>query len=282
VSRRWGRLLSGVVVALSAAQTPWRRADTRLHAAERLVQRHRVMTGHGPLLFVSEHPQALEYPREFAIREPETLHWIDAFETPCTYWDIGANIGAYALYAGLRPGVAVRAFEPAAANYRALCRNIEANRLGSAVDAYCIAFSDRTELGGLNLTATNPGSVFNAFDSDTDCFGRPIAAVFRQGTLGFSIDMFRVLFGLGAPNYLKIDVDSIEERILAGAAATLRDPELRSVLLEIEEAETPRNARLLALLAEAGFDLAEKSAGNRGGTRNAIFRRASASGGGSA
>jgi len=40
------------------------------------------------------------------------------------------------------------------------------------------------------------------------------------------------MFGLPAPNYLKIDVDSVEERILVGASETLRDPGLRSVLMD--------------------------------------------------
>ena len=31
------------------------------------------------------------------------LAWIDAFRAPCVYWDIGANVGSYTLYAGLIP-----------------------------------------------------------------------------------------------------------------------------------------------------------------------------------
>jgi hypothetical protein len=70
----------------------------------------------------------LQFPRELAEREPETIAWIDDFLMPSRFWDIGANVGTYVLYAALRPGVAVLAFEPAAASYAALCRNIEANR----------------------------------------------------------------------------------------------------------------------------------------------------------
>lgn len=273
MSRRWGRAAAGIVVAVSAAQKKWRRAATRLEAIERLTPRHRVPTRHGPLLFVTGHRQALQYPREFDRLEPETLAWIDRFETPCRFWDIGANIGVFALYAGLRPAVAVSAFEPAAASYAALCRNIEANRLQDRVQAYCLAIADREMLGSLNLSATNPGSVFNGFDSEADCFGRPIATAFRQGMLGFSIDGLRRQFGLAAPNYLKIDVDGLEERILAGARDTLADPSLRSILLEIEEEETARNRRLLAALEAVGFRLAARGEGGRGGSVNAIFAR---------
>ena len=76
------------------------------------------------------------------------------------------------------------------------------------------------------------------------------------------------------PNYLKIDVDGTEEQILDGAVATLADPALRSVLIEIEEAETPRNARIVERLGRAGFVQTGRGAGQRGAT-NGIFVRTS-------
>jgi FkbM family methyltransferase len=273
VGKRLGNALACIVTALSAAERPWRRADTRLRVREALAQRHRIETRRGSLLFETSHPQALQYPREFATFEPETLSWIDSFTAPCRFWDIGANIGVFSLYAALADGVEVRAFEPAAANYAALCCNIEANRLGARAHAYCIAIGERTELGNLNLSATNPGSVFNAFESEQDCFGRAIGVVFRQAAIGYAIDDFRNRFALPAPNYLKIDVDSTEEKILAGACGTLRDPDLRSVLIELEEAPTARNARLAAAFAAAGLRLSRRSTGGRGGVVNAIFTR---------
>ncbi|HKM71775.1 MAG TPA: FkbM family methyltransferase [Stellaceae bacterium] len=276
MGKRFGKALTRLVVGLSAVEKPWRRIDTRLRVIEGLLARQRVETRHGPLYFVTTHPQALQYPREFETREPETLAWIDSFETPCRFWDIGANIGVFSIYAGLRAGIEVRAFEPAAASYGALCRNIEANGLGDRVQAYCVAIGERTELGRLYLSATNAGSVYNAFESTDDCFGNEIAVAFRQGVIGFSIDGFRRLFGLPAPNYLKIDVDSIEERILAGASETLRDPDLRSVLIELEAADTPRNDRLAEALETAGLGRTLRSGRNQGGVVNAIFTRAAA------
>lgn len=276
------RVLSRLVIGLTAMEKPWRRADTRLRVSECLLPRHRIETRLGALLFVTTHPQALQYPRDFETREPETLAWIESFETPCRFWDIGANIGVFSLYAGLRPGVEVSAFEPAAASYAALCRNIAANDLGARVRAYCVALSDRNQLSSLNLSGTNAGSVFNAFDSSENCFGNAIEVAFRQGMVGVSVDGFRRLFGLPAPNYLKIDVDSTEERILAGASETLRDPELRSVLVELEAADTARNNRLLAALEAAGLQLSLRSKARQIDVINGIFTRSPVSAGASA
>jgi FkbM family methyltransferase len=275
MGKRFGRTLSRFVIALTAVEKPWRRADTRLRVSEYLLPRHRIASRLGPLVFVTTHPQALLYPRGFETREPETLTWIEAFETPCRFWDIGANIGVFSVYAGLRPGFEVSAFEPAAASYGALCRNIEANDLGARVRAYCVALSDRTQLGSLNLSGTNAGSVFNAFADTEDCFGNEIEVVFRQGMVGFSVDDFRRLFRLPAPNYLKIDVDSTEERILAGASETLRDPDLRSVLIELEASDTARNHRLMGALEAAGLSLSLRGKEVQKDVVNGVFTRTS-------
>ena len=93
MSKRWGHALARGIETITLAQRPWRRAASRLRVAEELVQRHWVETKRGSILFVSPEPRALEHPRDFLTREPETLAWIDGFRTPCVYWDIGANVG---------------------------------------------------------------------------------------------------------------------------------------------------------------------------------------------
>jgi FkbM family methyltransferase len=272
VSKRYGRLIASLVEGLTAPQHPWRRADTQLRIADALVQRHEVATRHGRLVFVTTHPEALQFPRELLDREPETIEWIDSFEAPCRFWDIGANIGTYALYAGLRPGIDVLAFEPAPASYAALCRNIEANGQGDRITGCCVALSDRTRLGSLNMSATNAGNSFNSFESTKVCFGRELDIRFRLSAIGFAIDDFRRLFAIAPPHYLKIDVDGVEQQILDGAAETLADPELRSVLIELEDADTDRNAGIVERLERAGFTLAIRGA-NHAGSANAIFIR---------
>ena len=273
MSKRWGSALTALVNGVTAPQHPWRRAHTRLRVATALHQTSEVATPHGPLRFVSTHVNALQFPQYHTTREPETLRWIDGFEIPCRYWDIGANVGEFVLYAALRPGISVVAFEPAAANYAALCRNIEVNRRGGQVRAFCLALGDRTQLGSLNLSDSEVGSAFSSFESTEDCFGRPLDIAFSQSTIGFAIDEFRHMFDLPPPNYLKLDVDGTEAQILDGAAATLADPALRSVLIELEEATTARNARIIERLERAGFVRSARGAG-QGGVANEIFTRA--------
>ena len=37
--------------------------------------------------------------KTFSSKEPETLNWIDTFEDGSTFYDIGANVGLYSIYA---------------------------------------------------------------------------------------------------------------------------------------------------------------------------------------
>jgi FkbM family methyltransferase len=272
MSKRWGKLLAGFVNVVTAPQKPWRRAHSRLRTSSALIQLHEVTTSHGPVVFISTHADALIVPQYHATREPETIAWIDAFETPCIYWDIGANVGEFALHAALRRGVSVLAFEPSAANYAAFCRNIQVNQRDEQVQAFCIALNSQTRLGRLNLSDSEVAGYFNSFESTEDCFGRPLRIAFRQSTIGFSIDHFRRLFDLPSPNYLKVDVDGTEEQILDGGAATLANSALRSVLIEMEEADTARNIRIRERLARAGFVLTHRGVG-QGGVSNGIFIR---------
>jgi FkbM family methyltransferase len=275
MSKRYGRALASLVNLLTVPQHPWRRAHSRLRTAEALVQSHQVETPHGKLVLVSAQPKALWYPQHFLTREPETIAWIDRFEPPAVYWDIGANIGQFALYAALRPGISVVAFEPAAASFAGLCRNIERNRLGGRIEAFCIAACDRNRIGSLNLSSTEAGSVLGSFDSTEDCLGRQLDIAFSQSALGFALDDFRRQFGRAAPNYVKIDVDGTENEVLVGMRETLADPALRSVLIEIEERDTPRTRRIMGQLGAAGFVFDRRGVG-QGGAVNGIFVRAAA------
>lgn len=274
MSKRLGRALARGIEAITLAQRPWRRAATRLRAAEALVQRHWVETTRGRILFVSPQPRALEYPRDFLSREPETLAWIDSFKTPCIYWDIGANIGSYALYAGLRSDVMTYAFEPSPWNYLALCRNIYENGREANIRAYCIALDDNVGLATLDMDDLSAGGFGHSY-GDTPTVIRPEhKTIFHQPAIGFPIDDFRTAFGLAAPHYVKLDVDGNEDKVLAGARSTLADPALRSIMIEVDK-EGPRTQSLFDNLKHFGFTFRRWGVDHGLGAINAEFSRQS-------
>ena len=274
MSRRVSRILSGMVALGSLHPRPWRRAHLRLLVAAGLEQRHRVETRHGSLTFVASHVGALQAPREFFTAEPETLAWIDGFDAGSVLWDIGANVGAFSLYAGRRGDIDVLAFEPAPASYAALCANIAENRL-DRVGAYCVALAERSHLGRIALSRTYAGSVYNLFDQEVpvDLQGRRLPTERRQAALGIAADDLVAIFGAPPPNHIKLDVDGTELAILRGAARLLRAPELRSLSVENVVGESPRNDAIAGLLGAAGFRPSARGRGGSDMTVNIIYRR---------
>ena len=62
--------------------------------------------------------------KTFFSKEPETIKWIDEFKKGSTFFDIGANIGLYSIYAAEVKNSSVYAFEPSFFNLEFLARNI--------------------------------------------------------------------------------------------------------------------------------------------------------------
>ena len=70
---------------------------------------------HNKTVFLMENygPLSRKRARSFEFKEPETLTWIESFDSNDSLIDIGANIGIYTIYAAKR-GHKVIAFEPTA------------------------------------------------------------------------------------------------------------------------------------------------------------------------
>lgn len=190
----------------------------------------------------------------YNVKEPETLDWIDRWvRDGDTLFDIGANIGVYAIYAALRhPRSRVIALEPEYANLALLKENLMDNGLGERVAVYSIAVGDRSGPSYLHLQDVTPGSALHTVSPEAITMTRtrhPV--VWREGIYALTLDEFCHATGL-QPNGLKIDVDGTEPEVLAGAAETLRSPSLRSVLIEIPR-ETPARQACEQQLREAGF-----------------------------
>jgi FkbM family methyltransferase len=195
------------------------------YLAEELVPVVSKSTPAGVIRFFCPAPLPEWRARTLLVKEPETLQWIDGFKSGDVFWDIGANVGVYSLYAGRRD-VTVCAFEPSAPNYYLLNRNIEINRLDSRVEAYCIAFNDRTGIAVLYMANTELGGALSSFGEDIDWQGRRFQAAMKQAMIGYSIDEFIERFQVRFPNHMKIDVDGIEPQIIAGARKTISDSRL--------------------------------------------------------
>lgn len=253
--------------------SPMRRREVEAIVRDLLRPTVTVNTKKGRLQFnASSHP-CHRRARRFHRDEPDTLQWIESMSNGDCYWDVGANVGTYALYAAVGSDIRVLAFEPAASSYAVLNQNIELNGLTDRIQAYCIAFSNETRLDALNMAHTGAGTSMHGFATELDQFGRVIDTKFQQGAVGFCIDDFVRVFSPPPPTHVKIDVDGAELEILRGGRDTFSGPSVRSMLVEIEgDRASPRNRKIMALMIELGF---VSSAGAAESPRNVVFHRSS-------
>lgn len=192
----------------------------------------------------------------FESKEPETIAWIDSFAPGDSLLDIGANVGVYSLYAASR-GSAVVALEPDALNYALLNRNVRLNNLGQHISPYLVAAHNEAKFSSFNISSYEWGGALNSFDNTLDFAGNSYKPVHSQGVYGIPLDSFlpQIKF---KPAHIKIDVDGNENIILLGAFNSLRSPELRSVLVELDDSRSDY-AESIRLIEQAGFVLREKT-----------------------
>lgn len=179
-------------------------------------------------------------------KEPATIAWIDGFDAGEVFWDVGANIGIYAVYAAMARKSRVMAFEPVPDNHALLVGNIIANGLSAEISAMPVALAASSRIAPLSIPDRLPGSAFARFGG-TDKSTASIAA------LGVSIDDFVGRFNPPFPAHIKIDVDGTETDILKGANATLADQRLKSLSIEVDDTEPQQADEIAGILSGHGF-----------------------------
>lgn len=237
------------------------------HLAEDLAPTMQQQTNFGVIRFLCPGKIPVSRARSLLTKEPHTLAWIESFQDGDTLWDIGANVGVYSLYAAFK-GHRVLAFEPSPANYHLLSRNIEINKKNNQISAYCVAFTDTTNLDVLYMGNTQIGAASNSFGEASDWQGKAFAPCFTQAMLGYSIDDFIKQFNPPFPRHIKIDVDGIEGKIIKGATSTLTDKRLKSVLVELDIGRKDYCEQVINIFLASGFRFS-----NQDGLRNPDTRK---------
>ena len=192
----------------------------------------------------------------FATKEPETLDWIDSLSEGAVLWDVGANVGLYAVYAAKSRNCETYAFEPSVFNLELLARNIFLNELQRRITIIPLSLSDQRGLNMFKLTSTTWGGALSTFGQDFDQHGLPMKAVFEYNTLGVSMSDAVSLLKVPMPRYIKIDVDVLEHFILSGAADVLA--QVDEVLIEVNDAFQVQGEDVARLLSQAGLTLRKK------------------------
>lgn len=209
-------------------------------------------------------------------KEPATIQWIESFEPSEVFWDVGACVGGYSVWAGKHRGVTCYAFEPAAENFAILTKNLRLNNIAGA--AYPCALTDApVSVSHMYLSSDGSGSSCNSFGQEVDHNLKPRTGI-EQGALGLSGDKL-IELGVPAPHHIKIDVDGLEHAVIAGMAGLLAGGHVKSLLIEVNPA-LPGHQDMLKRLAEWGYDFshgqaaaARRTEGAFKGIGEVVFRK---------
>ena len=196
--------------------------------------------------------------RTFNDKEPEMLDWLDEnLQDGDVFFDVGANVGIYSIYAALRkPKAMVCAFEPEYSNLHQLKMNIINNDLLNNVITFAIALSDQTGVSYLHIQDLTPGAALSTEhrESINKTFGKDV--VWKEGVGTSTLDYISENLDI-QPNLIKIDVDGNELKILNGGRKVFSNNKLRSIIIEMIE-HLPNYSGIKKYLNYQGFKLEKK------------------------
>ena len=175
--------------------------------------------------------------------------------------DIGSNLGYYALIEASAVGEKgqVYALEPVPRNFTILSKNIEVNGYKN-IKAYCKALSDRKGISQITLTdATNWGCMLDIKTAAISEYMKQKMHRLTKKTIKVdtvSLDEFLDMEGVRQPNFIRMDIEGYEVKVIKGMSNTLRDaPPPLKLFFEIHNKVFDNPEAIIGLLA---FDFKPK------------------------
>ena len=194
--------------------------------------------------------------------EPETIEWIDSFEKKddLIFWDIGANIGLYSIYNSIKnKSSSTIAFEPSTSNLRVLSRNISINKLENLIKIFPIPLTNKENKFLLMKEGEfMEGAALNTFGETFNFEGKEFKEKMNYKVIGTKINYLIDNKILEIPDYIKIDVDGIEQLIIEGANKHRKNKKIKSLSIEINENFTDQFHNVLKTMEENQFKILKK------------------------
>ena len=193
-------------------------------------------------------------------KEPETINWIENdFKRGDVVFDIGANVGAYTFIMSKQVGNQgkVFSFEPNWINFYELNRNIVLNKATKNITALNMALSSSKRIDFFNYRDLEAGSSLHTFGKPVDFVGKIFVREYQQGICSLTIDQFVKEYNIPQVNHIKIDVDGIESKIIAGGVQTFSSGHCHSVMVELNE-NFKQDMEAVKLLEKLGFSVFSK------------------------
>jgi FkbM family methyltransferase len=190
----------------------------------------------------------------YFIKEPETLKWINSFEKNCIFWDIGSNIGQYAIYAATKhKKINIFAFEPSPSNLVVLSRNISINHLSNKISIIPFGLiNKKNSFLFMNESKFEEGSAMHDLKKNQ-------TSKLEYKIYGTSIKNLIENKTLKIPNYIKIDVDGAELDVLEGFGSILNNSNIKSLFIELDLSDKKKFDNCFKIIKKFKFKLITKN-----------------------
>tara|TARA_B100000519_G_C14222310_1_gene428176 strand:- start:382 stop:1251 length:870 start_codon:yes stop_codon:yes gene_type:complete len=186
-------------------------------------------------------------------KEPEVRYFIDEYlDDGEIFFDIGANVGVFSIYAAKRyENLRIYSFEPEVSNLATLKENIIKNNITKKTVIYGLGISNSVGLSKLHLQDLTTGSALHTEDRKNidHSFEGNNPIIWSEGIYTVTLDYFCDEINI-IPNAIKIDTDGNESKILKGATNLLKNPMLKSIIIEMPEEQM---TYCHTILLESGF-----------------------------
>jgi FkbM family methyltransferase len=174
--------------------------------------------------------------------EPELVDYIKAFSRGSIFYDIGANVGTFSIYADkMDNGISVYAFEPNAFSFAKLVKNVHLNHCEN-VNVFPIAISNVSKCDVLYIPSTELGTATCQFgDKNYLKDGFEVS----HGIFGSTIDDLVFNHNFPKPDYIKIDIDGLEMQVIEGMKKLLSLSCIQSIFVEVNGHQEKEIANVL-------------------------------------
>lgn len=191
-------------------------------------------------------------------KEKGTIAWIDReLRADDVFFDIGANIGVYTIFAARRLGNAgaVFAFEPHIPNANSLIANVLRNGLEQKVHLLSMALTNCEGYERFNYHSLYAAASTSQYGTTSYEYGK-FDPVFVELKHGCTVDGLCERGIVPTPSIVKIDIDGLDFEVLEGMLGVMSSPDgPRTIQVELG---LKKRSQILKLCEEAGYALQEK------------------------
>jgi FkbM family methyltransferase len=181
--------------------------------------------------------------------EIDLREFLDLYVQNCVFWDVGACVGNFSVYAAQRNNN-VYSFEPDGLTFSTLVFNTGNSNLN--IVALPIALGNKNSLETLNMRVFEAANAYNTVGRNMSFDGTTFEPGAKLACLEFRGDYLIEAMGLPIPNYIKIDVDGNELQVLEGLGLILKHHSLRGIAIELIK-DNPESVLAEKIILENGF-----------------------------